>query len=126
MLLFCFFFFKTIAQNNDDFDFSYDYKNVFERERNKVKSVANDGRSGISSSTTLSSETTTEVCLNTTGIIVAVAMFIVIQVLIAFVWSQIWQRKRKLIQEKENQVTLATTHSMFNPYAVDACRDRRA
>ena len=112
---------KTVPRTNENYEFSYDYADVFERERNRLKS---HGR--VSSGVTSSSEvTTTEVCLNTTGIIVAVAMFIVIQILIAFVWSQIWQRKRKLIQEKENQAL--ATHNMFNPYAVDAsCRDRRA
>ena len=110
-----------MVKNKDDYEFSYDYADIFERERNKFRSHGR-GSSGVSSSSEVSS---TEVCLNTTGIVVAVAMFIVIQILIAFVWSQIWQRKRKLIQEKENQ-TLAT-HNMFNPYAVDAsCRDRRA
>ena len=117
---------KTVPQNNDHFDFTYDYNNLnnlFEREKDKVKSKSESG-SGIASST--STEGITEVCLNATGIIVAVAMFIVIQVLIVFVWSQIWQRKRKLIQEKENQVL--ATHKMFNPYAVDvsSCRERRA
>ena len=114
---------KTIAKSNDNFDFSYDYADIFERERNRFKSMSHGG-SG-SSVTSTSEVATTEVCLNTTGIVVAVAMFIVIQILIAFVWSQIWQRKRKLIQEKENQAL--ATHNMFNPYAVDAsCRDRRA
>ena len=109
---------KTLPHGNDNFEFSYDYKDQFERERKRVKSMSDGGRS-IPTST----NTETEVCLNTTGIIVAIAMFIVIQVLIAFVWTQIWQRKRNLIREKENQVL--ATHNMFNPYAVDACRDRR-
>ena len=109
-----------MSNGNNHLEFSLDYKDLFERERNRIQS-SSDGGSTITSSTR--SEISTEVCLNATGIIVAVAMFIVIQVLIAFVWSQIWQRKRKLIQEKENQVL--ATHTMFNPYAVDSTRQNR-
>ena len=111
---------KAVSNGNNHLEFSLDYKDLFERERNRIQS-SSDGGSTITSSTR--SEISTEVCLNATGIIVAVAMFIVIQVLIAFVWSQIWQRKRKLIQEKENQVL--ATHTMFNPYAVDSTRQNR-
>jgi hypothetical protein len=53
-----------------------------------------------------------EFCLNTTGIIVTIAMFIVIQLIIAFVWYHLWQRKKKVCREKEEIMK-----KIFNPYA---------
>ena len=59
----------------------------------------------------------TEVCLNTTGIIVAIAMFIIIQLLMAFICTQFWQRKRKSsLRQKEEQD--AAVRSVFNPYSI--------
>lgn len=54
-----------------------------------------------------------EMCLNSTGIIVAIAMFLVLQVIIAIIWTQFWQRKKKKTQEREDIVK-----NMFNPYAI--------
>ena len=53
-----------------------------------------------------------EFCLNTTGIIVTIAMFIIIQMIIAFIWYHLWQRKKKICREKEEVMK-----KIFNPYA---------
>ena len=53
-----------------------------------------------------------EFCLNTTGIIVTIAMFIIIQMIIAFIWYHLWQRKKKICREKEEIMK-----KIFNPYA---------
>jgi hypothetical protein len=52
-----------------------------------------------------------EVCLNATGIIVAIAMFLVLQIILVILWTQFWQRKKKMNREKGDI-------SMFNPYAI--------
>jgi len=53
-----------------------------------------------------------EVCLNTTGIVVSVSLFVVVQLILAFACMQFWRRRGA----KEEQ-DLAI-RSMFNPYTV--------
>lgn len=58
-------------------------------------------------------EKTNELCINATGIIVAIVLFLLVQIIIAVVWTQFWQKKKKRNSEKEDYVK-----QMFNPYAI--------
>merc|ERR1712241_736919 len=55
-----------------------------------------------------------ELCINATGIIVAIVTFLVLQIIIAIVWTQFWQKKKKKNLEEQNYAK-----QMFNPYAIN-------
>ena len=56
----------------------------------------------------------TEVCLNTTGIVVAVALFVILQLILAFVSAHFWHR-RSTSRQKTEQDDIAIRR-VFNPY----------
>ncbi len=57
-----------------------------------------------------------DVCLNTTGIVVALAMFVIFQIVLAVVANHFWlSRRKKSLKEKEEERFVT---SMFNPYAI--------
>ena len=58
-----------------------------------------------------------ELCINATGIIISIVLFLVLQIIIAIVWIQFWQRKKRrnnfgahLPEDFAKQI--------FNPYAI--------
>ena len=53
-----------------------------------------------------------ELCINATGIIVAIVLFLVLQIVIAVVWTQFLSKKKK--KERDYH----TTKQIFNPYAI--------
>ena len=52
----------------------------------------------------------TEVCLNTTGIVVAVALFVVLQLALAFVSAHFWSKRSATKQDD------LAIRRVFNPY----------
>lgn len=54
-----------------------------------------------------------ELCINVSGMIGAIVTFLVLQVIIAIVWTQLWQRKKKRSEKEDYH-----TRHMFNPYAI--------
>jgi hypothetical protein len=59
-----------------------------------------------------------ELCIDATGIIVAIVTFLVLQIIIAIIWTQFWQKKKKRNSEKQ----IMPNH-VFNPYAVTTSRN---
>ena len=59
-----------------------------------------------------------ELCINATGIIVAIVSFLVLQIIIAIVWTQFWQKKKRKNLEKQDYAK-----QMFNPYAITSSRN---
>ena len=56
------------------------------------------------------------VCLNYTGLIVAIVVFLLVQIVLAILWTR-FSQKRKRKHEKDEFVK-----TMFNPYAVSTSR----
>ena len=56
------------------------------------------------------------VCLNYTGLIVAIVVFLLVQIILAILWTR-FSQKRKRKHEKDEFVK-----TMFNPYAVATTR----
>ena len=54
-------------------------------------------------------------CIDGTGIIVAIVTFLVLQIMIVVVWTQFWQKKKKRTMEKQDFVK-----QIFNPYSVQS------
>ena len=80
---------------------------------NANSKAAADDNDRIKISTEASSDGSNELCLNSTGITVAIALFVVLQLVIGIVWYHLWQRKKKTCREKEEILK-----KVFNPYAV--------
>ena len=53
------------------------------------------------------------VCLNYTGLIVAIVVFLVVQIVLAILWTHFSQKRKRKLQENNEFVK-----TMFNPYAV--------
>ena len=52
-------------------------------------------------------------CFDATGIVVAIVSFLVLQIVIAVVWTQLVQKRKKSNQDKDDYIK-----QMFNPYAI--------
>ena len=63
-------------------------------------------------------KTEPELCINATGIIVSIVLFLILQIIIAIIWIQFWQRKKRRSSSTHHHHDSDFAKQIFNPYAI--------